>query len=624
MPGFKGHAPRSRQRRRRTGKRLLALLLGSLCAVVWYANVVEIPQPLVTRLIGLADESDYHIRVGRARLLGVHGIQCDAVRLYRRGVVGEPGITVGHATARLARPVRAGLSPFVLQVTDVIVVPSQCRRPPQQSPRVATRQGVVRRHRLGMHNLQIAGVTIEALSTVLQVGGGVVVLDDLAATLSHAGEQGALSGSCRIDQVDHRISAELSTSTNPQVLLPWTDGLGWRGFSGLIRRFSLADASPLIKASFVHRRDQRTFDLNARVLLRDFAYRGVPAQRGECDVGVSMSPDHFNVTVGELYLVRPEGVARAEISFQPRARRLELDVISGFDIQALSQVANVMTNLVGSRLVFEGAAECRARGVVVVGGAPGSDLSAHIETERATVWGFQTGAGALDIHYGGETATVTNAVAAFCGGTLELGLSAHQLEEHPGWRTQLGLRIREAELADYMGQRGGHADEGPQGRLAATLELDLLARKGQPLERQGHGSIRIEDGHIFRLPVFGGLTAKLAKYVPGVDFLLRQEELAVDFTVAEGRAHSDAIKIGGDVFSFSASGDYYLDGRLHYDGQIQLFKGHTLVGKVAKIFVLPISKLFEFELRGTVADPLWRLGNFSRDDELPSPVPTAD
>ncbi len=460
---------------------------------------------------------------------------------------------------------------------------------------------------------------------MLQVGDGEVVLDELAATLWHAGRSGSLSGKCQIDMVDRCVTATLSTSGNPRAVLPWLDGMGWRGFAALIRRFALTEASSsLIKAGFVYRMEERAFDLNGRVLLRDFSYRGVTAQRGECDVGVSIAPEHFEVTVGDLYLVRPEGVAQVDLAFQPRERRLELAATSDFDIQALARVANVLTNLVGSRLTFEGPSHCQFDGVVMVAGATGSDLRGHIETAQVTAWGIQTGPGAVDIIYEGATATVTNGVADFCGGALTVGVKASREDE--GWRTQLGVRVEGAELAEYMQQRGRSGEEGPQGQLAMSLDLDLLARPGKPLVRAGEGAIRIDEGHVFRLPFFGGLTALLAKYVPGVDFLLRQEELAVDFTIEGERAHSERITIGGDVFSFSASGDYYLDGRLHYDGQIRLFKGHTLVGKVAQLFVLPISKLFEFELRGTVADPSWRLSNFSRDDDddEETPPPAAD
>ncbi len=619
MPGFKGHGPRSQRRRHQPVKSLLALLLGTLCVSVWYANLVELPQPLVARLMRSADQSSFHISVGRARLLGVHGLRCSDVRLYRRGVVGEAGVTIRHATIFLSRPPQAGLSPFVVRLAEVAVAPSRCRRPPQQAAVVATRKGPIRRHRLELCNLQIGGVTVDSLTSVLQVGGGLIVLDELAATLSRDGMRGALSGVCRIDLVEGRVAGDLSTSANPHVVLPWTDGLGWRPLSTLLRRFELSEATPLIKASFVYRRQERAFDLTGRVLLRDFSYRGVSASRGECDLGVVISPNQFKVSVEELHIVRPEGNISADLAYLARERRFELDVDSRIDLQALARVANVVTNIVGPQITFGGDAHCVAKGALVLKGGAGTRIDAHIEAEHAVIRGIKMEKNELDVSYDGTVAIVTNAVAECCGGRVEVGIVSTQPFGDPVRRTRLDVRVDGARLAQVAAMRGQPLEDAPEGDLDVAFVVDTSSRKDQPVERSGHGKISIRDGRIFSLPIFGGLTELLVKYVPGVDFLLRQQEMDVDFVVTGDRVHSEGISLGGDIFTFAASGDLYLDGRLHYDGQIKLFKGHTLVGKVAHFFVLPISKLFEFELRGTVSAPSWRLSNFSREEKKPAP-----
>jgi hypothetical protein len=157
------------------------------------------------------------------------------------------------------------------------------------------------------------------------------------------------------------------------------------------------------------------------------------------------------------------------------------------------------------------------------------------------------------------------------------------------------------EKKEYSGQLSGHVTI-----TGSVGKTDLRTLKGE-------GALKIREGRVFMMPVFGGLSTTMTKIVPGLDFVLRQSDATTEFVIGDGKIHTDKILIEGDVLSFNGHGDYHLNGKLDFNAQIKLMKEHTLVAKLIAILTYPISKLFEFRLHGTVAEPQWYPVNFSRD-----------
>jgi hypothetical protein len=115
------------------------------------------------------------------------------------------------------------------------------------------------------------------------------------------------------------------------------------------------------------------------------------------------------------------------------------------------------------------------------------------------------------------------------------------------------------------------------------------------------------------MPLFGDFSEFMTKIIPGLDLILKQSDLKSKFTVNNGLITSDKIAVEGDVLSLKAYGEYMLGGELDFDVQVKLMKEHTLGGKVFRFLTYPLSKLFEFKLKGTVDDPHWYPENFSLD-----------
>jgi hypothetical protein len=126
----------------------------------------------------------------------------------------------------------------------------------------------------------------------------------------------------------------------------------------------------------------------------------------------------------------------------------------------------------------------------------------------------------------------------------------------------------------------------------------------------GEGKVRITDGRVFMMPLFGGFSEYMTRIIPGLDLVLRQTVANAVFTIRDGMARSDRVAIEGGVLSLSGRGDYHFDGQLDFHAQVKLLRDN-LVGRLVRLPTWIFSKLFEFRLRGTPSDPAWYLLNFS-------------
>ncbi len=124
------------------------------------------------------------------------------------------------------------------------------------------------------------------------------------------------------------------------------------------------------------------------------------------------------------------------------------------------------------------------------------------------------------------------------------------------------------------------------------------ARMGQESQMTGTGNIRVEDGNVFAIPMFGPFSYILGSILPGVAYNTARFATA-DFTAANEKITSNNIEIQGTGFGMYGSGDiYFLTGGLDMSMRINA-KG------IPGVVFFPVSKLFEYYSNGTISEPHW-------------------
>jgi hypothetical protein len=152
-----------------------------------------------------------------------------------------------------------------------------------------------------------------------------------------------------------------------------------------------------------------------------------------------------------------------------------------------------------------------------------------------------------------------------------------------------------------------------EGRLTGAGRVSGILGSESLDTWSGQGSVKVSQARLFRFPLFGPLSDFLARLIPGLDPQAGLTDAVAVWRVEEGRIKSDSITVGGDRVSLNAKGSYALTNSLNFDIQIKLMNTETLLGKAVRLVTLPMSKLFEFRLKGRTDNPRWYPVNFSSE-----------
>jgi hypothetical protein len=138
------------------------------------------------------------------------------------------------------------------------------------------------------------------------------------------------------------------------------------------------------------------------------------------------------------------------------------------------------------------------------------------------------------------------------------------------------------------------------GQLSGTY--DFAGVGGNARLMQGSGKVKVTNGDVFSIPVFGPLSGLLGAVIPGFGYSVAREATA-DFNIKAGTIHTDNLEVAGRLFSMVGSGDiHFLDDKLDFDVRVD--------PKGPGILLTPVYKLFEYKGEGSLKKPDWHLKQF--------------
>jgi hypothetical protein len=140
-----------------------------------------------------------------------------------------------------------------------------------------------------------------------------------------------------------------------------------------------------------------------------------------------------------------------------------------------------------------------------------------------------------------------------------------------------------------------------QGQMSGEYDFTGLGDNARTM--RGSGSIRVSNGDIFAIPIFGPLSRLIGSIIPGTGYSVAHNASA-GFSIKEGVAHSDDFKVSGNLFGMVGHGDiHFLDDKLDFDVRIDA----NIPGGVV---LAPVYKLFEYKGEGSLKKPDWHPKRF--------------
>ncbi|MBI2946355.1 MAG: hypothetical protein HYY23_01835 [Verrucomicrobia bacterium] len=242
-----------------------------------------------------------------------------------------------------------------------------------------------------------------------------------------------------------------------------------------------------------------------------------------------------------------------------------------------------------------------------------ADATFKIAGQTFNWWRFNVPEISGDVHWLGESVTITNLQAAFYRGKLSWD-GKFDFSGPPGAR----FRFR------------GHAIQSDLRTLVADLTLtntplegtfgaDLVITSADTQDWsswQGYGDVQLRDGFLWNIPIFGFFSPVLNKIVPGLG-QSRVSAGSASFTIDKSQIRTSDLEMKAPALRLQYVGAVSFKGNVNARVQAEILRDAWAVGRIVSLALWPVTKVFEYKVTGTLNEPTSELLYFPKLLVLP-------
>lgn len=247
---------------------------------------------------------------------------------------------------------------------------------------------------------------------------------------------------------------------------------------------------------------------------------------------------------------------------------------------------------------WEAPPRVRVNGYVPLHGSENADAQFEVEGGPFAWWKLRAPRIAGTAHWRGETVTLTNVQMDFYRGQAA-GFAELDFAPERGAEFAFTAGVTNAALASLLADLSARTN-----RLEGDLSGWVVARGNTAAPRtwSGQGRARLREGFLWELPIFGVLSGPLDLILPGVANS-RFTEASARFTLTNGLIVWDRLEMRAPALRLQYTGAVDWDGRVDMRVEAEPLRDTPLLGRLFSLALWPVSKLFQYRITGTLADP---------------------
>lgn len=578
---------------------------------VIYLGVFGFPGWATEIILQRLNQGDFVIAPELVKFHPLEGIVFRNLNVYRKGNVGPSALEAEEVIGKIDI-----LAPLTgAQLLQEMIIRRGVYRPEMmkaeyRKPEPEEQELVVS---IMLEDMYFQGTRLKKAYFTLRSLGVTIYVDDISAIVGEDSNRENMTGSASYDKDQRILDVSVQTTFDPRVVLPMVSTRKMDFAKVLINRFEFSDMPPRCSIDF--RRlyaEGRRLSVSGKVWAQDCSYRGVDVLRFDAQTNLEFKDSESTVHVGPMLVVRPEGITSGQFTVHPEKGTVDFEAESAFKPRALAAAIGVFTNEAAGRVRLEGGSVITAKGTAGLEDPSLHDIDGRVRGRGIGLGNLLTDEYSFDLSIKGRTNTLSNFEGRLFDADFEAAVEVVSPADDSGaaWYTAR-FNTHNADFEQVAEMLGADPSQDYMGKFSTRLNLAGPVSTNHAELVEGNVYVKVRDGRIFLLPVFGDLSRQMAKIVPGIDFVLRQGDATAEFVVKDGKMHTDEVRVEGDVLSLKGKGDYHFNRDLDFTVQLTLMKSHPLVGKVLRMITWPISKLFEFRLKGSLDDPKWYPVNFS-------------
>lgn len=400
---------------------------------------------------------------------------------------------------------------------------------------------------------------------------------------------GSLTGQILVQPED--VQAAIVSNLDPKVFTPLVPEKAMRTWNMFDFR-----SEPLVDLKIEGPGfDLRNWTWHAGVHLGRTVFRGIPLNSAHAAIRIGNRKVDFE----NIQVVRDEGIATGSISWDLDADAVTIRNAQGaLDPVAVCSWIHVPLARTVSEYRFRHSPWTKVDGIVHLHGMPGTKLTVDIAAPEGMDYMFLKQDLPFDqitgrLFFTHRQMRITSLEGKLFGGIVRGNADIGLGEEGVPYSANISMQDVDFPKTTnlYIGYTGS------EGKLSG--HYDFRGKGNDPHTMTGSGEVRVEDGDVFTIPVFGPLSGVLDKFVPGFGYNKARRATA-SFTVAKGVLATDDLELSGKgVNLYGAGAVGFLDDTLDFTMRVN---ATGLPGVVLD----PVSKLFEFHSSGPLKKPVWK------------------
>lgn len=335
----------------------------------------------------------------------------------------------------------------------------------------------------------------------------------------------------------------------------------------------------------------------ARVRATNFVFRG---ERFD-EVSASLQFTNRFLVVTDANVRSGTGTASGPgIGFNPASGMLFLtNAVAQIDPQLVLRCINpvLATNL--SRYTFKQPPHAQVNGWIEVRQGRIADLRIDVSGGPFNYWKFNVPQISGTILLLNEHVAITNLAADFYGGRLS-GDIAISSTTTPSPDIRFALQSTGTDLNLLMGDISS-----PTNRLEGILNAELTITRANAADWgswNGYGNVRMRDGYLWDIPLFGIFSPVLNAIVPGLG-QSRASAGVASFFITNSVIHTRDLEIRSPAMRLAYRGTIDFDYRVDARVEARLLHDMWVVGPIVSLVFSPLTKLLEYKVTGTLNSP---------------------
>ncbi len=335
----------------------------------------------------------------------------------------------------------------------------------------------------------------------------------------------------------------------------------------------------------------------ATVAVTNFVLRG--EQVDEFRGSVSFTNDHYAIT--NIFARRGVGTLIApDVRIDAVQQRLWVtNAHSTFDPYAFTRVIGPQTAKAILPYQFSNAPTVRVHGEIPFRESETTDLHFDIAGGPFRWSFFHLPQVTAQLHWVTNRLVITNLNGAFHGGRLAGGLN-FDFTPQSSANFDFSLAFTNASLPGFIADLNGKANK-LEGTVAGAFVV-TNANTTNWQSWQGFGEVRLVDGLLWDIPIFG-LFSPVLNAVSKDLGSSRAKEAKGTFTLANSVIYTKDLEIHSPPARLHYDGTVDFAGNVNANIEAEMFRDTFLVGPIISRLFTPVTKVFEHRVTGSLANP---------------------